>query len=210
MYPFTSRSINIYSWVKCKLPQSSTASNNGVITAQIGCAALYSTLSSFISSKLQNISQHSLFILIFPTTVILEASRNTHIHCVDSCPGKRNWEVDAIIDLQALITCNWPFIDPSYSAKLMTVLITICYWSPKPVVYAQSWTCNVHNHAFWSHPLLNCRDLTLCLSGLSWIYQSAEAKTQPAAVKSPKGMRSLWNCATFGISSSTTVCRSKD
>lgn len=44
----------------------------------------------------------------------------------------------------------------------------------------------MHNHAFWSHhpplslPLLasppNCRDLTPCLSGLSWIYQSAEAK----------------------------------
>lgn len=152
MYPFTSRSINIYSWVKCKLLQSSTSSNNGVITAQMGrllCIVLYQA-SLVQSSGEQNMSQHSLFILSFLTIVILVASWNTHIDCVDSCLGKRNWKVDAIIDLQALITCNWPYIDPSYSAKLMTVLITICYWflSPSYNTYAQSWTCTVHNHVF--------------------------------------------------------------
>lgn len=44
MYPSTSRSINIYSWVKCKLLESSTASNNGAIQAQIGqllCMVFY-------------------------------------------------------------------------------------------------------------------------------------------------------------------------
>lgn len=41
MYPF---SINIYSWVKCRLLQSSTASNNEAIPTQIGqllCLLLY-------------------------------------------------------------------------------------------------------------------------------------------------------------------------
>lgn len=66
MYPFTSRSINIYSWVKCKPLQSSTASNNGVIPAQIGrllCMVLYQA-SSVQSSREQNISQYSLFIAV--------------------------------------------------------------------------------------------------------------------------------------------------
>lgn len=198
MYPFTSRSINIYSWVKCKPLQSSTASNNGVIPAQIGWLlwmVLYQA-SSVQSSREQNISQYSLFITV-PlwrlwkyklTTVILEASRNTHF--VASCPGKMNWKVDAIIDLQALIACNWPYIDLSDSAKLMTVLITICYWflSPSYNTYAQSWTCTAHNHAFWSHPSK--------LQGLDpmpqWLVLNLSkcwGKTKPAAVKDMRSQR---------------------
>lgn len=84
--------------------------------------------------------------------------------------------------------------------------------TPLHNAYAWSWTCTAHNHAFWSHPPVNCRDLTLCLSGLSWIYQSAEAKLSlplSGNLKSPKRMRSLRNCATWGVIS-TTVGRSKE
>ncbi len=198
MYPFTSRSINIYSRIKCKPLQSSTASNNGVIPAQIGrllCMVLYQT-SSVQSSREQNISRYSLFNAV-PlwrlrkyklTTVILEASRNTHF--VASCLRKMNWKVDAINDLQALITCNWPHIDLSDSAKLMTVLITIYHWflSPSYNPYAQSWTCTARNHAFRSHPSK--------LQGLDpmpqWLVLNLSkcwGKTKPAAVRDMKSQR---------------------
>lgn len=83
-----------------------------------------------------------------------------------------NWKVDAIIDLQDVIACSWPYIDLSVSAKLLTVLITICHWS-----FSLSYHTYTQNIITLSaHIPLNCWDLTLCLSGLSWIYQSAEAK----------------------------------
>lgn len=57
---------------------------------------------------------------------------NTHKHLVDSRQGKIKYTADAIIELRALITCNWPYTDLSDSTKLLTVLITICYWIPRP------------------------------------------------------------------------------
>lgn len=107
---------------------------------------------------------------------------NTHKHLVDSRQGKIKYTADAIIELRALITCNWPYTDLSDSTKLLTVLITICYWIPRPphTIRMRGAELALHIIRLSGHiPPVNCRDLTLCLSGLSWIYQSAEAKLSP-------------------------------
>lgn len=161
MYPFTSRSINIYSWVKCKLLQSSNANSLGRCKRGASrTAALYVTLSSFIGFKAaENRTYHGIH-YSFSTS---EVTGNTH---------KPLWHKKRAETLCWFMLgrnklkswCNYwftsfnhmqrPSIDLPDSGKLMTVLITTRYWFLSLLynTYAQSWTSAVHNYTFWSHP----------------------------------------------------------
>lgn len=83
MYPFTSRSINIYSRVKCRLLQFFIASSNGVIPAQIGQLLFFMVLyqaSSIQSSSKQQRTEHITAFIIHscPLSHSLEIQTN---HC---------------------------------------------------------------------------------------------------------------------------------
>lgn len=67
--------------------------------------------------------------------------KDTH----SSGQGKLNSNVGACIDLQGLITCTWPYYDLSNSARPMSVLIIISYWSLRC-----SWCTGVNGTRVWS------------------------------------------------------------
>lgn len=96
---FTSRSINIYSWAKCKLLRFSPASNNGVRPTQIGqllCAPLYQA--SSVQSSREHNSIHYSFHHCAPLKTPENSNwrlwyerhdKNTQADFVDSFPGRQ-------------------------------------------------------------------------------------------------------------------------
>lgn len=50
--------------------------------------------------------------------MVQEQLKHTYNQIAGSSLSVMDWKVDAFIDLQGLITCNWPHIDPAVSAKL--------------------------------------------------------------------------------------------
>lgn len=134
---------------------------------------------------------------------------HTHTHIITLLVQawvKMDWKVDAIIDIQALITCNWPYSDLAVSAKPTNIFITICYWFLNLLH-------NIHVHA---QCIITLPSHINKLQGLDpvplWLVLNPSkcwGKTKPAAVMDMKYQRmmSLQKCAIFVLSISIACKR---
>lgn len=171
-------------------------------------AGFYDTSSSYISSKQQR-TEYSLFILDHRSPLEIQTNhsgirnkkKHTHAYCRMVC--RMNLKVDALIDLQALITCNWPLNDLSDSAKLMTVLTAISYWflsSQKCFHKAQLSRPTI---PFWSHPTklqgLDPYASMACLESIKVLMQNSASCCHRYEKRERGWGHPKRNCATLGV-----------
>lgn len=184
-------------------------------------------MSSVQCNREQNITQYFLFLLdhwrsLQLITGILQRSRSRHRHIqshilytynlfIHACEKLFNRLMDLLIHKLLPHATDLTMTSPTLP-KLKTVLITICNWllsqSYTSVSRAKLAPCTI---LLSGHILENCRDLTLCLSGLSWIYQSGEAKLRQLLSgiwRARKDEVTPKNGATLYISNSSTMHKS--
>lgn len=190
--------------------QSSTAINTVVVARSLRASTLEDKQVQW--DNVHQISHHLLFIC--KTLFRFDCSRrtnwplcywsqvkHTYSQFAGSSLGKMDWKADAIIDIQTLITCCWPYIDLAVSANLTNTLITICYWFLNLLH-------NIHVYTLPSH-INKLRGLDPAPLWLVLNPSKCWGKTKPAAVTDMKHQRmmSLQKCAIFVLSISIACKR---